>query len=56
MKEIQNESWCPRGVRVKAIDFGIVVFEFVIQSQYYVHFRANTQEKGMNPLIVPAMG
>ena len=47
---------CPRGVIVKAMDCGIVVSEFVLQSRYYVHFRANTLEKGMNPLILPAMG
>ena len=36
---------------------GIVVREFVLQSRYYVHFRANTLGKGMNPLILPpAMG
>ena len=35
----------------------IVVREFVLQSRYYVHFRANTLGKGMNPLILPpAMG
>ena len=45
---------CPRGV--KAMDCGIVVREFVLQSRYYVHFRANTLGKGMNPLILPAMG
>ena len=28
----------PRGVMVKAMDFGIVAFEFGIQSRYYVHF------------------
>ena len=33
---------CPRGVMVKAMDCGIVVCEFVLQSRYYVHFRANT--------------
>ena len=58
-------SWCllsplwgcpPRGVMVKAMDCGIVVREFVLQSRYYVHFRANTLGKGMNPLILPAMG
>ena len=27
---------------VKAMDCGIVVREFVLQSCYYVHFRANT--------------
>ena len=47
---------CPRGVMVKAIDCGIVVREFVLQSRYYVHIRANTLGKGMNPLILPAMG
>ncbi len=47
---------CPRGVMFKAIDCGIVVREFVLQSRYYVHFRANTLGKGMNPLILPAMG
>ena len=47
---------CPRGVMVKAMDCGIAVREFVLQSRYYVHFRANTLGKGMNPLILPAMG
>ena len=47
---------CPRGVVVKAMDWGIVVHEFVLQSHYYIHFRANTLGKGMNPLILPAMG
>ena len=45
-----------RGVMVKAMDCEIVVREFVLQSRYYVHFRANTLGKGMNPLILPAMG
>ena len=47
---------CPRGVMVKAMDCGIVVLEFVLQSRYYVHFRTNTLGKGMNPVILPAMG
>ena len=47
---------CPRSVMVKAMDCGIVVSEFVLQSRYYVHFRENTLWKGMNPLILPAMG
>ena len=46
----------PRDLMVKAMDCGIVVREFVLQSRYYVHFRANTLGKGMNPLILPAMG
>ena len=50
-------SLCPRGVMVKVMNCGIVVREFVLQSRYYVHFRANTLGKGMNPLILPpAMG
>ena len=52
--DMQGE--CPRGVMVKATDCGIVVREFVLQSRYYVHFRVNTLGKGMNPLILPAMG
>ena len=47
---------CPSGVMVKAMDCGIVVSEFVLQSRYYVHFRANTLRKGMNQFILSAMG
>ena len=36
---------CPRGV----MDCGIVVSEFVFQSRYYRHFRANSLGKDMNP-------
>ena len=46
---------CPRGIMVKAMDCGIVVSEFVLQSRYYVHFRANTLGKGMNPHILQTM-
>ena len=46
----------PCGVMVKAMDSGIEASEFVLQSRYYVHFRANALGKGMNPLILPAMG
>ena len=45
---------CPRGVMVKAMNCGIVVREFVLQSLYYVHFRANTLGKGMNPPYSPS--
>ena len=56
-KQPNNHQWCPRGVMVKAMNYGIVVREFVLQSRCYVHFRANTLGKGMNPLILPpAMG
>ena len=46
----------PYGEMVKAMDCGNVVSEFVLQSPYDVHFQANTLGKGMNPLILPAMG
>ena len=38
------------------MDYGIVVSEFKLQLRYYVHFWTNTLGKGMNPLILPAMG
>ena len=41
---------------VKAMDCEIVVSEFEVQLRYYVHFRTNTPGKGLNPLIVLAMG
>ena len=44
------------GVMVKAIDCEILLSEFERQSRYYVNFWANTHGKGMNPLILPAMG
>ena len=52
----QSFLGCPSGVMVKAMDCRIVVSEFVLQSRYYVHFQANTLGKGMNPLILSAMG
>ena len=46
----------PRGVMVKELDCGIVIREFELQSRYNVHFRTNTLEKGMTPVILPSMG
>ena len=54
--DLRNNWRCPLGVMVKAMDCGIVVSEFVLQSRYYVQFRANTLGNGMNPLILQAMG
>ena len=51
-----NGRGSPRGLMVKAMDCGIVVSKFVLQSRYYIHFQANTLGKGMNPLILPCMG
>ena len=47
---------CPRGVMAKTLDYVIVVSEFEVQSRYYGHFRTNTLGKGMNALILLAMG
>ena len=45
-----------RVVIVKVLDCRIMVSEFELQSRYYVHFRTNTLGKGMNPVILLAMG
>ena len=41
---------------VKSMVSEIVAREFELLSRYYDHFRTNTLGKGMNPLILPAMG
>ena len=38
------------------LDFDIIVSKFKPQSHYYVHLRTNTLGKGINFLILPAMG
>ena len=48
---------CPRGVMVKAMDCRIVVREFVLQSRYYIHFRARYEPPyppsyGLNSTLV----
>ena len=48
--------WVDSGVMVNALDCGIVVSGFEHQFRYNVHFRAKNLRKGMNPLILPAMG
>ena len=40
---------------VKALDCGIEVREFELQSRCYVYFQTNILGKGMNPLILPSM-
>ena len=47
---------CPRGVMVKAMDCGIVVREFVLQSRYYVHFRAKYPWERYEPPYPPSYG
>ena len=41
---------------VKALDNGIVVSEFDLPTHYFIHFQINILGKGLNPLILPAMG
>ena len=57
-KEKSFKHWWggPRGVMVKAVDSRIIVSELVLRSHYYAHFWANNLVKGMNPLILPAIG
>ena len=52
LRKTTSSLGCPRGVMVKAMNCGIVVREFVLQSRYYVHFRANTLGKGMKGTII----
>ena len=53
---IEERVICPRGIMVKALDWGIVVSKFELKSGYFVNFRRNTLGKDMNSLILPAMG
>ena len=41
---------CPRGVMVKAMDCGIVVSEFVLQSRYYGHLRERYEPPTYPPI------
>ena len=50
-KVILYHPGCPRRIMVKAIGGGIVVIE-----RYYVHFQTNALGKGLNHLILPAIG
>ena len=38
------------------LDCDIIVSEYEVKSNYYVHFWTNILEEGMNLLISPAMG
>ena len=41
----------PRGVEANVLDRSLEVNEFELQSRYCSHFRTNTFEKGMKPII-----
>ena len=45
-----------RGVVANVLDCDILVSEFELQLHHNIHFRTNTLEKGMNPIIPVAMG
>ena len=45
-------SFSPHGKMAKVLDCCLEVSELELQSSYYVHFQANTLEKGLNPLIL----
>ena len=45
-----------RGVVANVVDYHIIVSGFELQSRYYVCFRTNTLDKGMNPLIPLVIG
>ena len=53
---IEHQGQIPHGVVAKVLDYSVVVNEFDHQNRYYVHFRTNTLGKGMNPLILLAIG
>ena len=54
--EQYTQSALIRSIMVKAMDCGIVVSEFLLQSRHYVPFQTNTLWKGMNLIILPIMG
>ena len=45
---------CPRGVMVKAMNCGIVVREFVLQSRYYVHISGKYPWERYEPPYSPS--
>ena len=49
--KLNKDKGCPRGVMVKAMDR-----EFVLQSRYYVHFRANNPWERYEPPYPPQVG
>ena len=46
----------PRSVMANVLDCDLVVREFEILEQYYVHFRTNSPGKGKNFFIPSVMG
>ena len=46
---------CSHCKKVKALDNGIGISEYQIQSRYYIHFRKNNLWESMNHLVFAAM-
>ena len=46
----------PYGVMVNVLSCDNVVSDFELQSFSYIHVRTDNLEKGINPIIFPAMG
>ena len=44
------------GVVVNVLRCNIAVSEFELQSRYFIHFMTDPTRKGMNLLILPALG
>ena len=56
-KAVPEDLWgSPRGIRVKALDCGIIASEFVLQSRYYVYFQTNTLGERYEPPYPPSYG
>ena len=56
LETAQKMQGSPCDVMAKVLECEIVVYEFELQSQYHFHFWNNTIGKGMNPLILTAIG
>ena len=52
----RNVWGCPRGVMVKAMDCGIVVREFILQSRYYIRFSGKYPWERYEPPYPPSYG
>ena len=53
-REIPTRSPCREVAKV--LDYDLEIRKFELQLLYYIHFRTNTFEKSMNPLISLVMG
>ena len=64
---LENQVWCLidavnskkgslLGIVVNVLDCNIAVSKFKLQSSYYAYFQRNNLGKGINFLILPAMG